>query len=174
MSTKKLTKQECSEIAEKMTISIQREIDTIDNYFNNLARETLESKVPKDILKSFSADSKEKEYIKTTKSVHIILEHNRWVYCRFKAVPVENTNNTKLKDDSKEKASEMYEKKEALETKKKLLIKQLEEVLYKLSSYKRVSENLPEAIPYLPKVKESELPATNLKEFREMLHKELS
>ena len=174
MSTKKLTKQECSNIAEKMTESIQKEIEEIQNYFDNLARELLESKVPKDILKSFSTGSREKEYIKTTKSTHIILEHNRWVYCKFEAVPAENTNNVKPKNDSKEKASEMYEKREALETKRKLLTKQLEEILYKLSTYKRVTENLPEAAPFLPKVEKNILPAINLREFREMLNKELS
>lgn len=175
MSAQRLNKDECNEIANKMLSGISKEIKAIDNYFNDLNRQLLVSKVPEPILSLFYGDETLAKFIKTYKYGTLSF-NKRYVYTEFEPVPVLTDNGRNVivvPEQFLKKANKMYDEKGALETKKALLVKELEQVLFKLSTPKRITEHLPEALPYLPVSVKNQLPQINLSQFRDKLKTEL-
>jgi len=174
MSTKRLSKNECQSIAYKMTEGISREIEAVENYFKDLNRQILEGRVPEPILSLFYGDEKLAKYIKTTASGYMYIG-KRHIYVNFDSVPTDNRCDSVIVPEIHlAKANEMYDKKSALETKQKLLIRELEEILYKLATPRKIIEHLPEALPFLPAIEDNQLPQINLEQFREKLKRELT
>lgn len=176
MSVKRLSKDECTVIAEKMTGGILTQINAINSWFNNLHRQVAVKNVPETIMSLFSGDSKLAKYINSGSFGTFHIDGNRYHYTDFEPVPI-NSNNWRIvhsvPDEFVKEANDKYDKLKALQTKRQILKDEIKEVLYKLGSYKKISESLPEAVPFLPKVEEVLLPAMNLSQFREKLRDEL-
>lgn len=176
MSTKRLNKSECNEIAHKMTQSILDEYNRVENSLSNILREKLEKQIPLNQIKRLFSDPLMKKYIKTTSSGYLILGNRRSIYLSFDPVPcIENCPSVDINNQEELiEANKLYDLRDSLKTKRKLLMEELEEILFKLSTYKRISEHLPEALSFLPEAKQNELPQLNLNEFRNKLNKELN
>lgn len=173
MSSKRLSKDECRNIAHQMTDCISKEIEAVNNYFKDLNRQILESRVPEPILSLFYGDEKLAKYINKTTSGYMYIG-KRYIHVYFDSVPAnDNIDSVIVPEIHLKKANEMYDKKSALEIKQKLLIRELEEILYKLATPRKITEHLPEALPFLPSVENNELPQINLEQFREKLRNEL-
>jgi hypothetical protein len=176
--TKRLSKTECSEIATKMTSGIQSEINKCEKYFGDLARKLLAKKVPKEVTLVFEQSVRGHWFVHTKTNCQLSIGVNRYVWTSFEQVPVsrENLHNTVCIDNASDEkeANIIYDRMDALKNKKKLMKTEIESVLFKLATYKKVSEFFPEALPFLPKVQENQLPQINLDSFREKLKTELS
>lgn len=175
MSAKRLSKNECHRIAHKMTAGISSEIKAIETWFNNLSRQILEEQVPETIMSLFSGDSNLAKYIKVAKH-GCIVSNKRYYYTDFDSVPSNSSDfrpNIIIPEKNEKQFKELYEKRHALQTKQSILVKELEDILYKLATPKRITEHLPEALPFLPEVEESSLPQINLSQFRQKLKEEL-
>lgn len=170
--TKRLNKTECNEIAFKMVAPISNEIEECKKFFEEVYKKKAEELVPKEVLELFN-NKKTKPFIKTEYGRYIYIKNNnRSIYISCKNIPYIDKNIVLIGEEAEE-ANKVYDKLEILKSKKLLLIKELEQVLFKLGTYNRVSEHLPEAVPYLPENREM-LPQINLNEFREKLRRELN
>ena len=167
--TTKLSKVACAEIARKMVISLDKEINECKQYFNDLHEKKLINGIPKHLLELY------KDYFKVATRGYLYLNGNsRCIETKFNSIICKQSTSALYITDKKEveEANKIYDLEQILRKKRNDLKKELTEVLFKLSTYKRITEHLPEAVPYLPEMTNL-LPQINLNEFREKLKKEL-
>ena len=162
----RISKSLAEQIAGKMLEKKYKEIMYIEKERNDLIIESFKESLPINVLNCFESNP---EYIVKyqTFSLNGIGLMNYEINLKS-GFPCNNNNRINISDSIAEK---MIEYRNIIHDKKKALISlrnNLEAALYKLATPARIAENIPEAVPFLPKENKLEI-AINFTDLRNQL-----
>lgn len=162
----RITKELANNIARGLLKTKTDEISEFSKSIREYATEIYKRQIPENVLKLFKSN---KEYINTSCSVRLIGNGFNYDYQAIDELPSTLTHpHLVFTNEEAEKLLSMRYRLEALKKDREELKKEVEQTLISLGTYKRVSENFPEAIPFLPKVKNAEI-VVDLTKLREKI-----
>jgi len=143
-----ITKAIATEVAVKLTAKKQEEIKNLDLKLREQFEIVYLKSLPKEVVLAFENAP---NYFNTSNSVQISGNGFNWQSLGFtKKMPVLRNCSHQLSD---KEASDFLKKYNTIEDKKSKcrdLIYEIETALFSLRSYKKIGEQFPEAIPFLP------------------------
>lgn len=158
----RITKDEAKAIAKVLTSGLKNKLEQIDKERKEVAYKYFLSLVPQPVLSLYEIH---KDYFKKLDtSVYV---DGKWYFSIKFDVPF-NGDQTIKDEKVKEQLTKLQNQYEKAEKQKHELVTNLQEAIYNLRTYKRISEEFPEAIPFLQKKPNTEL-QINLNSLREQL-----
>ncbi len=169
----RITKHIASEMAKKLGAKSLGKLETLRDETEESIRGIIYNRLPAEVV---DLEKKFPKYLNTDNSYHPTYkkEFGSAVFYFKEAIPSPIHNGYSSKSISLlpknvadlDKLAHKYAK---AETAHKALIQKLEDSLYALRTYKKVTEQFPEAVKYLPKVKREHSIALSLVELRKLV-----
>jgi hypothetical protein len=138
------------QIAEKMTEKSKKYAEEMDKELKELVTAIYESQLPPEVMKLFKTHS---EYIQTSKELFVDgYGLSREYLSMSKKLPATSNYNQTIKLTAAigDKIVKAKRKKEKAYEDYRQLLSETKSALYALKTHKNISENLPEAKPFLP------------------------
>lgn len=164
----RITKTQCEEISKAMTMKMTEEMRSIQNQINLIFEKYIRSKIPNEVMEMFK---KYPHLFSTRKYFHL---NNTNLKIEISgAVPYSNNESGWVSELDKEietKILSLWKTYRNIEDKRYELRRKIETALYDLRTYKKITELLPEAVPFI-KANENEqlLPSIPIIQIRQEL-----
>lgn len=135
------------EAAQKITLPLQVEIDTLKEKVSEIVTGFVKDQIPACILHGFKEHP---EYLYRANGFYLTgVGYDRYNVSLEENVPNKNNNYFKVSKEQSKILFPLTNKIEKLIEERKLKIKQIKATILTLGSHKRVSEELPQIIPFL-------------------------
>lgn len=175
----RITKSISEQVAESMTKHMLNQIDTLESGITYALRDNALSQVPLSVMAAYASCP---EYFKVSSSIRVshpdlnltgywelraFVSKDKMGYLCIPSAGSIKLNNLSAKDIKS--INDLFRKYEQLKKEYKKLKGDLETLIYGLRTYAKVTEKLPEAIPFLPAIKQNEGLSVNISDIRNRL-----
>jgi hypothetical protein len=150
----KITKTIANEIAIKMCENINTQIEECENVKRELVKKAVWEKIPENVKKLWETNS---EYIKSEKYIQVFVMGEYNAVSLKESIPFNKNTRHLLNEKDSNNFVLLNQKIETLSDLKRKTINEIEKTLVTLGTYKRINDSFPEAIPFLPKIVNSEM-----------------
>jgi hypothetical protein len=151
----RITKEMANSVTRNLLRAKYEEIQEYTNKVKDFATSIYLNQIPSGVMKLWNSNP---QYMQSTYSVRLVGNGFNYEYQSIENLPtIKACPELKYSVEEGETLLAMRAKLSDLEKATKELFKEVEQTLISLGTYKRVTENFPEAVPFLPKIKNSEI-----------------